>query len=66
MYFFSFQVIDKSKRDCQEEMEILLRWGSHPNIVKLRDVSVINIYKCKKIVYTRVTVGENSYLPTSY
>lgn len=38
-----FQVIDKSKRDCQEEVDILLRYGHHSNIVKLRDVSVKNI-----------------------
>jgi hypothetical protein len=37
---FPFQIIDKSKRDCQEEIEILLRWGYHPNIVTLRDVSL--------------------------
>jgi hypothetical protein len=37
---FPFQIIDKSKRDCQEEVEILLRWGYHPNIVTLRDVSL--------------------------
>lgn len=37
--FSSHQVIDKSKRDCQEEVEILLRYGQHPNIITLRDVS---------------------------
>lgn len=36
---FILQVIDKSKRDCQEEVEILLRYGQHPNIITLRDVS---------------------------
>ncbi|KAF6205264.1 hypothetical protein GE061_019433 [Apolygus lucorum] len=32
------KVIDKSKRDCQEEVDILLRYRGHPNIVTLRDV----------------------------
>ena len=32
------QIIDKSKADCSEEVEILLRFGSHPNIVTLHDV----------------------------
>ena len=33
-------MIDRSKRDPQEEIEILLRFGVHPNIIKLRDVSI--------------------------
>ncbi|BES93980.1 ribosomal protein S6 kinase [Nesidiocoris tenuis] len=32
------KVIDKTKRDCQEEVDILLRYRGHPNIVTLRDV----------------------------
>lgn len=39
-------MIDKSKRDCQEEIEILLRYGHHPNIVTLRDV-----YEDERYVY---------------
>lgn len=35
---YAVKMIDKSKRDCQEEIEILLRYGHHPNIVTLRDV----------------------------
>lgn len=35
----SFQIIDKSKRDPSEEIEILLRYGQHPNIITLKDVS---------------------------
>lgn len=38
VHLFLQQVIDKSKRDCQEEVEILLRYGQHPNIITLRDV----------------------------
>lgn len=34
-----FQIIDKSKRDPSEEIEILLRYGQHPNIITLKDVS---------------------------
>lgn len=32
------QIIDKKKRDPTEEVEILLRFGSHPNIITLHDV----------------------------
>ncbi|NXD71508.1 KS6A3 kinase, partial [Eolophus roseicapillus] len=31
-------IIDKSKRDPTEEIEILLRYGQHPNIITLKDV----------------------------
>ena len=30
------KIIDKSKRDCEEEVSILLRYGQHPNIISLR------------------------------
>lgn len=43
---YAVKVIDKSKRDCQEEIEILLRYGQHPNIITLRDV-----YEDDKSVY---------------
>ena len=33
-----FQIIEKSKRDCSEEIEVLLRYGQHPNIISLRDM----------------------------
>lgn len=32
------KIIDKSKRDCEEEVSILLRYGQHPNIISLRDM----------------------------
>ena len=32
--------MDKMKRDPSEEVEILLRFGHHPNIITLRDVSM--------------------------
>ncbi|XP_064342544.1 ribosomal protein S6 kinase alpha-2 isoform X3 [Camelus dromedarius] len=32
------KIIDKSKRDPSEEIEILLRYGQHPNIITLKDV----------------------------
>ena len=31
--------MDKSKRDPTEEIEILLRYGEHTNIITLKDVS---------------------------
>lgn len=40
------KIIDKSKRDCQEEVEILFRYGGHSNVVTLRD-----IYEDEKYVY---------------
>lgn len=33
------QIIDKIKRDPSEEIEILMRYGQHPNIITLKDVS---------------------------
>lgn len=35
------QIIDKSRRDPSEEIEILLRYGQHPNIITLKDVSAL-------------------------
>lgn len=44
---FAVKVIDKSKRDCREEVEILLRYGqTHHYIVSLRD-----IYEDREHVY---------------
>ncbi|CAG2056687.1 unnamed protein product, partial [Timema podura] len=41
---YAVKVIDKNRKDCQEEVEILLRWGHHPNIVTLRDVNDRAVY----------------------
>lgn len=35
---YAVKIIDKSKKDCEEEVQIMLRYGQHPNIVTLRDV----------------------------
>ncbi|XP_064618129.1 ribosomal protein S6 kinase alpha-3-like isoform X2 [Liolophura sinensis] len=35
---FAAKIMDKDKRDPQEEVEILLRFGQHKNIITLRDV----------------------------
>ncbi|XP_067950980.1 ribosomal protein S6 kinase 2 beta-like isoform X2 [Watersipora subatra] len=43
---YAVKIIDKSKRDPHEEIEILLRFGQYPNIIKLRDV-----YDTPKQVY---------------
>ena len=32
--------MDKDKRDPTEEVEILLRFGRHSNVITLRDVSL--------------------------
>lgn len=39
--FTMAQIIDKIKRDPSEEIEILMRYGQHPNIITLKDVSDI-------------------------
>ncbi|KAK2507482.1 hypothetical protein MC885_001975 [Smutsia gigantea] len=43
---YAVKIIDKSKRDPSEEVEILLRYGQHPNIISLKDV-----YDDGKFVY---------------
>ncbi|XP_055612332.1 ribosomal protein S6 kinase 2 beta isoform X1 [Uranotaenia lowii] len=35
---YAVKIIDKSGHDCREEVEILLRYGNHPNIVSLFSV----------------------------
>ncbi|XP_067867544.1 ribosomal protein S6 kinase alpha-1 isoform X1 [Heterodontus francisci] len=43
---YAVKIIDKSKRDPSEEVEILLRYGQHPNIITLKDV-----YNDSKYIY---------------
>lgn len=35
---YAVKIIDKSKRDPSEEVEILLRYGNWPNIIRVRDI----------------------------
>uniref|UniRef100_A0A3Q2EEB7 Ribosomal protein S6 kinase n=1 Tax=Cyprinodon variegatus TaxID=28743 RepID=A0A3Q2EEB7_CYPVA len=35
---YSVKIIDRAKKDPSDEIEILLRYGQHPNIITLRDV----------------------------
>ncbi|KAM9817646.1 ribosomal protein S6 kinase alpha-2-like [Neosynchiropus ocellatus] len=35
---YSVKIMDKAKKDPTEEVEIMLRYGQHPNIVTLKDV----------------------------
>ncbi|XP_054625857.1 ribosomal protein S6 kinase alpha-2 isoform X2 [Dunckerocampus dactyliophorus] len=35
---YSVKIIDKARKDPSEEVEILLRYGQHPNIITLKDV----------------------------
>lgn len=44
--FFTSQIIDKIKRDPSEEIEILMRYGQHPNIITLKDVSRVLCGSC--------------------
>ncbi|XP_063048056.1 ribosomal protein S6 kinase alpha-2 [Engraulis encrasicolus] len=43
---YAVKIIDKAKKDPSEEIEILLRYGQHPNIITLKDV-----YDDGKFVY---------------
>ncbi|XP_067848742.1 ribosomal protein S6 kinase alpha-3 isoform X1 [Heptranchias perlo] len=43
---YAVKIIDRSKRDPSEEIDILLRYGQHPNIITLKDV-----YHDGKFVY---------------
>lgn len=36
---YAVKIIPKKTRDCQEEIEILYRYGHHSNMISLRDVS---------------------------
>ncbi|XP_068073098.1 ribosomal protein S6 kinase alpha-3 isoform X3 [Danio rerio] len=38
MMEYAVKIISKAKRDPAEEVEILLRYGQHPNIITLKDV----------------------------
>ena len=58
------QIIDKSKRDPSEEIEVLMRYGQHPNIITLKDVSLhvcVCVCVCVSLVYNR---GHTIYLAT--
>ncbi|XP_034044548.1 ribosomal protein S6 kinase alpha-2 [Thalassophryne amazonica] len=35
---YSVKIIDRARKDPSEEVEILLRYGQHPNIINLKDV----------------------------
>ena len=35
---YAVKIVDRSKRDSEEEVQILLRYGQHPNIISLRDM----------------------------
>lgn len=37
---YAVKIIDRNKRDPHEEVEILMRYGEHPNIITLQDVYV--------------------------
>ena len=35
---YAVKIVDRNKRDSEEEVQILLRYGQHPNIISLRDM----------------------------
>lgn len=53
---YAVKIISKAERDCREEVEILLRYGNHPNIVTL--YSVHEDYNCIYLVMELLKGGE--------
>lgn len=57
-------MIDKTSTDPSEEIEILLRYGQHPNIITLKDVSIKTLglhsccYLCQMLIGLNVTAGD--------
>lgn len=47
------QIISKAKKDPTEEVEILLRYGQHPNIITLKDVGHLTCTSCRKTTLVR-------------
>lgn len=45
------QIINKSKKDPSEEIEILRRYGQHPNIIALKDVRAILVYNVLRYLF---------------
>ena len=45
-------MIDKTNTDASEEIEILLRYGQHPNIITLKDVSTCIHALCLPLTHT--------------
>jgi len=35
---YAVKIVEKGKRECEEEVQILQRYGQHPNIISLRDM----------------------------
>ena len=35
---YAVKIVTRKSRDCEEEVQILLRYGQHPNIISLRDM----------------------------
>uniref|UniRef100_A0AAQ4NN84 non-specific serine/threonine protein kinase n=1 Tax=Gasterosteus aculeatus aculeatus TaxID=481459 RepID=A0AAQ4NN84_GASAC len=53
---YSVKIIERAKKDPSEEIEILLRYGQHPNIITLKDISgthpfLTNVYDDGQSVY---------------
>lgn len=48
-FLYLCQVIERARKDPSEEIEILLRYGQHPNIITLKDVSVVTTEMLKRI-----------------
>ncbi|CAK9295556.1 unnamed protein product [Gordionus sp. m RMFG-2023] len=40
MQEYTVKIVDKIQKDPKEEIDILLRYGNHPNIISLRDVYI--------------------------
>uniref|UniRef100_A0A3P8YTG2 non-specific serine/threonine protein kinase n=1 Tax=Esox lucius TaxID=8010 RepID=A0A3P8YTG2_ESOLU len=53
---YAVKIIDRAKKDPSEEIEILLRYGQHPNIITLKDV--YDDGKCVYLVMELMRGGE--------
>ncbi|XP_026878787.2 ribosomal protein S6 kinase alpha-2 isoform X1 [Electrophorus electricus] len=53
---YAMKIIDRAKKDPSEEIEILLRYGQHPNIITLKDV--YDDGKCVYLVMELMRGGE--------
>lgn len=58
---YAVKIIPKKTRDCQEEIEILYRYGHHSNIISLRDVSFSFLVYLLVFCMTSVAVQDGTF-----
>ncbi|TSM77439.1 Ribosomal protein S6 kinase alpha-1 [Bagarius yarrelli] len=60
------QVIEKTNTDPSEEIEILLRYGQHPNIITLKDVSNRAAFYCNYLTPGIITQPHPTNSPADH